>query len=194
MEEINVNKFCLFFLTIFPSVLIGGGYSFAMASTHIHFVDESYQGKTIKGQPNGELGTRWNYKNGDINMMINYPEDHRVEKWPLKQYFSFAVYSYEKKGSFLLKKVDLFGANGESIKLFTINSDAVINGSEYFPKSFSLNDSISFFCDIPENINRLTLAFEVEVVLESGNKEIISKQISLKRAKYKVSSWEGLNY
>lgn len=169
--------------------------SFAMAK-HVHFVDSDYEGKVIKGQPNGDKGTRRWYKTSDFIMFIDYPADHRTD-WPLKQWVTVSIGPAQKeRPRFKILKWRLIDEQNRDIPLqFGTKQGGPGVGNEFFEQEFiGRGNSLVFFCDIPDSVKEITLEFKIEIKMDSGKVHVVEESIPLKRAYYKTSLFEGLRY
>lgn len=162
---------------------------FAMAKRYTHFVDSNYEGKVIKGQPNGQKGTRWWYEHKDFFVIVNYPADHRA-KWPLKQWVTLQVSTTDypkKKGTYKILGFGLVDDQGKEIP-FKFEAKDLGDYRNHEFKTYGM--PIAFFTEIPKDVKSLILEFKIEVELTDGQTHIVEESIPLKRAHFEVGLFE----
>jgi len=183
-------RFVKIYLLILLLIISGSnGQGFAMAKSHVHFVDSNYEGHVIKGQPDGQEGSRWHYKSDALSIFINYPADHRVSKWPLKQWISLSILPlHAKRATFKFVKWELVDKTGFKIPmLFGVYE---IEDSFYNNEHVAYGNPIPFYLNIPSDVQEATLNFKIEVKMRDGNVHIVEDSIPLKRVSFKVGPFD----
>lgn len=178
---------------LFLAICVLGLSDPAMAmGRHVHFVDSNYEGKVIKGQPVGEKGTRFWHETQDFRIIISYPAAHRIKTRPLPPHWiTLQVGNVTpKRIKFRLIEWKLLRPSGEKIPMRYEHE----GGEEvYLKKVFDGNGfPNAFYCDIPKDVDQLTLDFKIEILKEDGASEIVERTIPLKRTYFKTSFFEGL--
>lgn len=174
-------------ITLVLTIIAFNSEGFAMAKRHAVFVDKNYEGKIIKGQPNGHKGTRWWYDHKDFHVIVNYPVDHRTD-WPLKQWMGVQVGDHPpQKGKFKILKWQLIANSGQKISV----KFEVKEIDDPWNREFDTNAyPIAFFADIPKDVKDLMLDFKIQIKMQDGSVHVVEEKISLKKASFEVGLFD----